>query len=61
VLQNIQDFLQEFLEVKNMIHIAEFILSTPVLFYSGLVFYKGAYFGLKNRMLNMDFLVLVQH
>jgi Cu+-exporting ATPase len=44
-------------EVKNMIHIGEFLLSTPVLFYSGWIFYKGAYFGLKNRMLNMDFLV----
>ena len=44
-------------EVKNMIHIGEFLLSTPVLFYSGWIFYKGAYFGLKNRMLSMDFLV----
>ena len=44
-------------EVKNMIHIGEFLLSTPVLFYSGWIFYKGAYFGLKNRMLTMDFLV----
>ena len=44
-------------EVKNMIHIGEFILSTPVLFYSGWIFYKGAYYGLKNRMVNMDFLV----
>ena len=44
-------------EVKDMIHIGEFLLSTPVLFYSGWIFYKGAYFGLKNRILNMDFLV----
>uniref|UniRef100_UPI0040471217 heavy metal translocating P-type ATPase n=1 Tax=Aliarcobacter sp. TaxID=2321116 RepID=UPI0040471217 len=44
-------------EVKDMIHIGEFLLSTPVLFYSGWIFFKGAYFGLKNRMLNMDFLV----
>ena len=44
-------------EVKNMIHIGDFLLSTPVLFYSGWIFYKGAYFGLKNRMLSMDFLV----
>jgi len=44
-------------EVMNMIHIGEFLLSTPVLFYSGWVFFKGAYFGLKNRILNMDFLV----
>lgn len=44
-------------EIKHMIHVAEFILTTPVLFYSGFVFFKGAYFGLKNRILNMDFLV----
>lgn len=44
-------------EVKHLIHIGEFILSTPVLFYSGWIFYKGAFYGLKNRILNMDFLV----
>ena len=44
-------------EVKDMIHIGEFLLSTPVLFYSGWIFFKGAYYGLKNRVLNMDFLV----
>ena len=44
-------------EVRTYIHLGEFILSTPVLFYSGWIFYKGAYYGLKNRILNMDFLV----
>ena len=44
-------------EVKWMVHLGEFLLSTPVLIYSGWVFFKGAYFGLKNRILNMDFLV----
>lgn len=44
-------------EVRNYIHFGEFILATPVLLYSGWIFYKGAYFGLKNRILNMDFLV----
>jgi Cu+-exporting ATPase len=44
-------------EVKWMVHLGEFLLSTPVLFYSGWIFFKGAYFGLKNRILNMDFLV----
>ena len=44
-------------EVKNMIHIGEFLLSTPVLFYSGWVFFKGAYYGIKNRIITMDFLV----
>ena len=44
-------------EVKNMIHIGEFLLSTPVLFYSGWVFFKGAYYGIKNHIITMDFLV----
>lgn len=44
-------------EVKQMIHLGEFLLSTPVLLYSGWIFFKGAYYGLKNRVLNMDFLV----
>ena len=44
-------------EVKNMIHVGEFLLSTPVLFYSGWIFFKGAYFGLRNRIITMDFLV----
>eukprot|EP01029_Cantina_marsupialis_P014491 TRINITY_DN31934_c0_g1_i1.p1 TRINITY_DN31934_c0_g1~~TRINITY_DN31934_c0_g1_i1.p1 ORF type:complete len:296 (+),score=48.73 TRINITY_DN31934_c0_g1_i1:130-888(+) len=44
-------------EVRQYIHFAEFILTTPVLFYSGWIFFRGAYFGLRNRILNMDFLV----
>ncbi|RBQ28366.1 heavy metal translocating P-type ATPase [Aliarcobacter vitoriensis] len=44
-------------EVKQMIHFAEFILTTPVLFFSGWVFYKGAYFGLKNKIVSMDLAV----
>jgi Cu+-exporting ATPase len=44
-------------EVRHLIHLGEFILSTPVIFYSGWIFYRGAYYGLKNRILNMDFLV----
>ncbi len=44
-------------EVRNYVHLGEFILTTPVLFYSGWIFFRGAYFGLKNRILNMDFLV----
>ncbi|WP_419768343.1 heavy metal translocating P-type ATPase [Arcobacter sp.] len=44
-------------EVKHLIHLGEFILATPVIFYSGWIFYRGAYYGLKNRILNMDFLV----
>ena len=44
-------------ETLHLVHIAEFIFSTPVLFYSGWIFFKGAYFGLKNKIINMDLLV----
>ena len=44
-------------ETLHLVHIAEFIFSTPVLFYSGWIFFKGAYYGLKNRIVNMDLLV----
>ncbi len=44
-------------EILNAIHIAEFFIATPTLFYSGSIFFKGAYFGLKNKIINMDFLV----
>ncbi len=44
-------------EILKMVHMAEFIFSTPVLFYSGWVFFKGAYFGLRNKIVNMDLLV----
>ena len=42
---------------KDILNVAEFILATPVLFYSGWVFFRGAYFGYKNRIVNMDTLV----
>ena len=42
---------------KDILNVAEFILATPVLFYSGWVFFRGAYFGFKNRIVNMDTLV----
>jgi len=44
-------------ETLHLVHIAEFIFATPVLFYSGWIFFRGAYYGLKNRIVNMDFLV----
>ncbi len=43
--------------VLHMIHVVEFIFATMVLFYSGKVFFVGAYYGLKNRIVNMDLLV----
>ena len=42
---------------KNILNVAEFILSTPVLFYSGWIFFRGAYYGYKNNIVNMDTLV----
>jgi Cu+-exporting ATPase len=44
-------------QIKHVVHIAELVLATPVLFYSGSLFFKGAYYGIKNRIVNMDFLV----
>ncbi|MCW9027005.1 MAG: heavy metal translocating P-type ATPase metal-binding domain-containing protein, partial [Thiovulaceae bacterium] len=43
--------------VKTILNIAEWILATPVLFYSGWVFFRGAYYGLKTKVVNMDLLV----
>ncbi|AKF24375.1 metal ABC transporter ATPase [Sulfurovum lithotrophicum] len=42
---------------KDILNVAEFILATPVLFYSGWVFFRGAYYGYKNNIVNMDTLV----
>ena len=44
-------------DMKNILNTAEGILATPVLFYSGWVFFRGAYYGMKNRVVNMDLLV----
>ncbi len=44
-------------EMKNILNTAEWLLSTPVLFYSGFVFFRGAYYGMKNHIVNMDVLV----
>ncbi|SDW74405.1 heavy metal translocating P-type ATPase [Paenibacillus sp. PDC88] len=40
-----------------MIPIVQWLLATPVQFYLGATFYKGAYKALKNRSANMDVLV----
>jgi Cu+-exporting ATPase len=44
-------------DIKFIIQVAEFILATPVLFYTGWIYFKGAYYGLKNHFVNMDSLV----
>lgn len=46
-------------DIKHILNAAGFILCTPVLFYSGFIFFKGGYFGLKNGFINMDLLVSV--
>ncbi len=43
--------------MKNIMNTAEWILSTPVLFYSGWIFFRGAYYGMRNKVVNMDILV----
>ena len=43
--------------MKTILNIAEGVLATPVLFYSGWVFFRGSYYGIKNRVVNMDLLV----
>lgn len=45
-------------DIKTILNIAEWFLATPVLFYSGWVFYRGAYYGLRNRTVTMDLLVV---
>ncbi len=45
-------------EAKDILNFAEFILASPVLFYTGSSFYKGAYYALKNKQVSMDFLVI---
>ncbi|MGK0469517.1 heavy metal translocating P-type ATPase, partial [Clostridium sp.] len=44
-------------DIKTILNIAEGILATPVLFYSGWVFFRGAYYGIKTKVVNMDLLV----
>jgi Cu+-exporting ATPase len=44
-------------ENLHLVHMAEFLFATIVLFYSGWIFFRGAYYGLKNKIINMDLLV----
>lgn len=44
-------------DIKTILNIAEGILATPVLFYSGWVFFRGGYYGLRTKVINMDLLV----
>lgn len=44
---------------KDILNIASFVLCTPALFYSGFVFFRSSYYGLKNGFIGMDLLVAV--
>ena len=44
-------------DMKTILNVAEWVLATPALFYSGWIFFRGAYFGVKNKIVNMDILV----
>ncbi|MDR1975619.1 MAG: cadmium-translocating P-type ATPase [Campylobacteraceae bacterium] len=43
--------------VKSVLTFAEFLLATPTLFYTGSIFFKGAYYGVKNGFVTMDLLI----
>jgi len=45
-------------DTKTILNIAEWILATPVLFYSGWIFFRGAYYSIKTKVVNMDLLVI---
>jgi Cu+-exporting ATPase len=44
-------------DIKTILNIGEGVLATPVLFYSGWIFFRGAYYGMKTKVVNMDILV----
>ncbi|RDU56673.1 heavy metal translocating P-type ATPase [Helicobacter sp. MIT 99-5507] len=44
-------------DIRDILNIAGFLLSTPALFYSGWIFFRGGYYGLKNGFINMDLLI----
>lgn len=44
---------------KNILNIAEFILATPALFYTGWPYFKGAFYALRNKITNMDTLIVL--
>jgi Cu+-exporting ATPase len=44
---------------KQILQFAEFFLASMALFYTGWIYFRGAYYGLKNRFVNMDLLIAV--
>lgn len=45
-------------QMRNILNFAGFALSTPVLFFSGAVFWRGAWVAVRYKMPNMDLLVI---
>ena len=43
--------------IKHILNIGEWVLSTPVLFYSGWPFIRGTYYAMRTKTVNMDTLV----
>lgn len=41
-------------QIKDILHFAEFVLASPVLFYTGSEFFRSAVNGLKNKIIGMD-------
>lgn len=46
-------------EFRSLFHWMGFVLATPTLFYSGWLFFKGAWTGLRRRHLTMDLPIVV--
>ncbi|MBN2964670.1 cadmium-translocating P-type ATPase [Sulfurospirillum sp. T05] len=44
-------------DIKSVLNFAEFVLATPALFYTGWVYYRGAYYGFKHGYVSMDTLI----
>jgi len=44
-------------DIKHILNLGEWVLATPVLFYSGWPFFRGMYYGMKTKTVNMDTLV----
>ncbi|MFZ5643656.1 MAG: heavy metal translocating P-type ATPase [Bacillota bacterium] len=58
LLAMVFEWLEIMLPVStDLLHLASFVLATPVQFYVGYQFYRGAYKALKNGSANMDVLV----
>lgn len=59
VAQYLGYFLGMEKDIKNILNVAAFCLATPTLFYSGWIFFRSGYYGIKNGFINMDLLVAI--